>query len=68
MKFKVKMIGCSNKQSRGNEELGKISIINIEKRFTFSEIISSSIKKVEFKDDLIEIQTRNTMYTFQEVI
>lgn len=66
MKVLCKMIGCSNEESRGVAELGKLGTLEIEGRFTFSSIISSTIKKIEFKEELILIETKNTIYTFKK--
>lgn len=66
MQIKCKMIGCSNEQSRGIEELGQVGDLHLDKVFYFNTIRSSTVKKIEFKEKMIIINTLNTEYTFIE--
>lgn len=61
-----KMVKCSNEQSVGMSAVGKEASLIIKDRFYFGSLVSSPIKEVTEKDDLILIETKNTSYTFQK--
>lgn len=67
MEIKCEMISCSNKESIGYQYLWKVDVLIIEKVFYFDNIKSSKIKNINFENDCITIETKNTTYIFKEV-
>lgn len=67
MEIKCEMISCSNKESVGYRHLWKVDFLIIGKVFYFDNIRSSTIKNINFENDCITIETKNTTYIFKEV-
>lgn len=60
-----KLISVDNEESKGNREVGKTNNFNYDGNvFRFGSIKSSTVMSIFKHNDLLQVITRNTLYTF----